>query len=172
VDYVQRQHLLKELEAFETVPQDALAKQVRQLLDHITDGRAKLFLTWRLLHSRKQWPRVFQNGAYVPLTTTGSRKDHLCAFARHADDIMLIVVAPRWFSRLMPAASEQVPLSNTMWSATTVEVPILTAGAQGVNVLTGEIVTVAQTSDIPELFASALFTSFPVALLQFRLLED
>jgi (1->4)-alpha-D-glucan 1-alpha-D-glucosylmutase len=59
-----------------------------------------------------------------------------------------------------------------MWSATTVEVPILTAGAQGVNVLTGEIVTVAQTSDIPELFASALFTSFPVALLQFRLPED
>ncbi|WP_430233701.1 malto-oligosyltrehalose synthase [Nitrosomonas communis] len=172
VDYVQRQHLLKELEAFETVPQDALAKQVRQLLDHITDGRAKLFLTWRLLHSRKQWPCVFQNGAYIPLTTTGSRKDHLCAFARHADDIMLIVVAPRWFSRLMPTASEQVPLSNTMWSATTVEVPILTAGAQGVNVLTGETVTVAQTNGLPELFASALFTSFPVALLQFRPPED
>lgn len=172
VNYTQRQHLLKELEAYVAVPQDALAKQVWHLLDHMTDGRAKLYLTWRLLHSRKQWAHVFQNGAYLPLTTTGLRKDHLCAFVRHADDIILIIVAPRWFSRLMPTASEQVPLSDTMWSATTIEVPILTAGTQGVNVLTGEIVTVAQTNGIPELFASALFTSFPVALLQFQYSTD
>jgi (1->4)-alpha-D-glucan 1-alpha-D-glucosylmutase len=167
VNYAQRQQLLKELEASVAVPQDALAKQVRQLLDDMKDGRAKLYLTWRLLHSRKRWPNVFQDGAYLPLMTAGSRKDHLCAFARQADEITLVIVAPRWFSRLIPAASGQLPLGNTVWGTTTVEVPNLAAGMRGVNVLTGEIVEVTQTNDIPTLAASTLFISFPVALLQF-----
>ncbi len=168
VNYAQRQQLLKELEASVAVPQDALAKQVRQLLDDMTDGRAKLYLTWRLLHSRKRWSNVFQDGAYLPLMTAGSRKDHLCAFARQAGEIILVIVAPRWFSRLIPAASGQLPLGNTVWGTTTVEVPNLAAGMRGVNVLTGEIVEVTQTNDIPTLAASTLFISFPVALLQFQ----
>jgi (1->4)-alpha-D-glucan 1-alpha-D-glucosylmutase len=167
VNYAQRQQLLKELEISVAVPQDALAKQVRQLLDDMTDGRAKLYLTWRLLHSRKRWLNVFQDGAYLPLMTTGSRKDHLCAFARQAGEITLVIVAPRWFSRLIPAASGQLPLGNTVWGTTTVEVPNLAAGMRGMNVLTGEIVEVTQTNDIPALAASTLFISFPVALLQF-----
>jgi (1->4)-alpha-D-glucan 1-alpha-D-glucosylmutase len=58
-------------------------------------------------------------------------------------------------------------LGNTVWGTTTVEVPNLAAGMRGVNVLTGEIVEVTQTNDIPTLAASTLFISFPVALLQF-----
>lgn len=172
VNYALRQQQLNEIEALVAVPQEALAQQVRQLLDYMPDGRAKLYLTWRLLHSRKQWPHVFQQGAYLPLTTTGPRKDHLCAFARQADDIALIIIAPRWFSRLIPAASGQLPLGDTVWVDTTIEVPSLAAGMRGVNILTGEIVAVTQTNDVPELAASALFASFPVALLQFRLPEN
>lgn len=168
VNYTQRQHLLKEMEAYAAIPQDALAKQVRRLLDHLTDGRAKLYLTWRLLHSRQRWPAVFQEGAYMPLATAGARKDHLCSFARYTDDISLIIAAPRWFSRLVPAALGQLPLGDIVWGATTIEVPNLAAGMRSVNVLTGEIVEVVQTNEVPELVVSALFTSFPVALLQFQ----
>lgn len=141
--------------------------RVRSLLDCMTDGRAKLYLTWKLLQSRKQWPAVFQEGVYVPLITTGPRKDHLCAFARQLGDIKLIVAAPRWFSRLIPAASGELPLGDTVWNTTAIEAPNLIAGMQGINVLTGETVEVSQVNDVPGLLAPALFASFPVALLRF-----
>lgn len=167
VNYIQRQQLLKELDAYISVPQSVLAQRVKQMLDDMMDGRAKLYLTWRLLQSRKRWPNVFQDGAYLSLATTELRKDHLCAFARHADGITLVVVAPRWFSRLIPAPSRELPLGDTVWGNTMIEAPNLAVGMRGLNILTGETVEVTQANNVPKLSASALFTSFPVALLQF-----
>lgn len=167
VDYTQRQQQLNEIETLVTVSQETLSIRVRSLLDCMTDGRAKLYLTWKLLQSRKQWPAVFQEGVYLPLITTGPRKDHLCAFARQLGDVTLIVAAPRWFSRLIPAASGQLPLGDAVWNTTAIEAPNLIAGMQGINVLTGETVEASQVNDVPGLLASALFASFPVALLRF-----
>jgi (1->4)-alpha-D-glucan 1-alpha-D-glucosylmutase len=168
VNYIEYQKLLNELEAHVNVPQNLLGRQVRQLLDDMTDGRAKLYLTWQLLQSRKRWPGVFQNGTYLPLTVTGPHKEHICAFARHTVDMTLIIVAPRWLSRLMPAAANELPLGNTAWGSTTlIKIPDLATSKQGLNVLTGEIVSVAHSNTAPELSAATLFNSFPVALLQF-----
>lgn len=168
VDYTQNQQLLKDLEAHVNVPQNALAQQVKQLLEDMTDGRAKLYLTWRLLQCRKRWPEVFQNGAYLPLAAAGAQKDHICAFARWSEETTLVIIAPRWFSQLVAADAGGPLMENLQWDDTTViDIPDLTVKRQGLNVLTQEAVPVTDRDGVPQLLVSSLFTSFPVALLQF-----
>ena len=166
VNYSQCQKLLKELEVYSTLSRNSLTQQIRQLLDSMADGRAKLYLTWRLLQSRQCWPKLFQDGAYLPLSTAGPLADYVCAFARHADNITLIVVAPRWFTRLTPTPDE-LPLGSPVWSETIIETPNLAIGAKGTNLLTGEVITVLQKDTEPSLYVSRVLASFPVALLHF-----
>jgi (1->4)-alpha-D-glucan 1-alpha-D-glucosylmutase len=68
-----------------------------ELLAHWRDGRIKAYVTWRLLHLRRERPRTFLDGNYVPLETTGARAEHLVAYAR--DDV--VVVAPRLVRKLL-----------------------------------------------------------------------
>ncbi|MHB8115754.1 MAG: hypothetical protein ACYDCW_14195 [Acidithiobacillus ferrivorans] len=57
----------------------------RDLLDHLEDGCAKLFVTWRALDARRRFPEVFAGGAYLPLAANGARADHVVACARQAN---------------------------------------------------------------------------------------
>src|SRR5690606_29956739 len=71
VDYGRRARLLAEVQAL--APSDAgSGSQVRKLLDTLDDGRAKLYLTWRLLQLRQSRPALFQEGEYLPLETVGA----------------------------------------------------------------------------------------------------
>ncbi|MEN6585803.1 MAG: malto-oligosyltrehalose synthase, partial [Sulfuricella sp.] len=54
VNYARRQELLAEMENTVTAPPAALAQQLRQFLDNMQDGRAKLYVTWRLLRARRR----------------------------------------------------------------------------------------------------------------------
>ena len=62
---------------------ERLNVRTRDLTAHIEDGRAKLYLNWRVASLRRRLPRLFQDGGYVPLRVEGSGADYLCAFARH-----------------------------------------------------------------------------------------
>lgn len=164
VDFALRRTLLAELEGRMGVPQQELASRVRQLLDNITDGQAKLYLTCKLLQVRRRWTGVFQNGSYQALETAGPQADHLCAFFRTAGETRLIAVAARFFARLIPEA-EAMPLGETVWAETVIRTPDLKPGMRAVNELTGEEVEVLEQGGMAVMPAN-LLRSFPVALLR------
>ena len=59
-----------------------------ELLRAWPDGYVKLYVTWRLLRLRSEEP-AFAGSGYAPLEATGTRSDHIVAFAR--DRILTIV---------------------------------------------------------------------------------
>lgn len=169
IDFTQRLQWLEHIKKSTTVPQNQLASVVRQLPDHLADGRTKLYLTWQLLQIRKQWPAVFQDGAYLPLSVSGEHREHICAFMRQTEEIGLIVIAPRWFSRLITAANTELPLGEAVWgNATWIEImqPSPAVKNHGLNLLTGETVPITEINGTVSLSAAHALTSFPVALVR------
>ena len=65
------------------------------------DGRIKLFIIERTLRFRNGARQLFEQGSYLPLAVEGSRADHVCAFARRLNGKEALVVAPRFFTRLI-----------------------------------------------------------------------
>jgi (1->4)-alpha-D-glucan 1-alpha-D-glucosylmutase len=87
-------------------PSAPLRRLARRLADGWTDGRVKLYLTWRALRFRRERPDLFQHGAYLPLTAAGSLEEHLIAFARELDDEQVVVAVPRLTARLLEEAPD------------------------------------------------------------------
>jgi isoamylase len=87
VDFAARSGMLADLQA-RGAPTQELA---RELVESYTDGRIKLYLTWRGLELRRSDPALFLEGSYEPLH--GS--DHVVAFERRYDGRRLVCVAPR-----------------------------------------------------------------------------
>jgi (1->4)-alpha-D-glucan 1-alpha-D-glucosylmutase len=87
VDYEVRREILAGFVRRELEPEALL----RELLKHWTDGRVKLYVTWRLLQLRRSHVATFLDGPYRELTVSGSGAASVVAFAR--DDI--VFAAPR-----------------------------------------------------------------------------
>jgi (1->4)-alpha-D-glucan 1-alpha-D-glucosylmutase len=94
VDYALRGRLLAEALAS---PEPGLGEG---LLENWRDGRCKIAVTATLLAERRAHPVLFAEGGYEPLTVTGAKADHICAFARAHGDNALIVVTSRFPARL------------------------------------------------------------------------
>jgi (1->4)-alpha-D-glucan 1-alpha-D-glucosylmutase len=164
VDFGHRSELLRDLGALTERDVD-LAQRVRGLVENLADGRAKLYLTWRVLTWRRSHSELFAAGEYLPLTVEGSQADHICAFARrHGRDIALVAV-PRGFARLA-GDFDRLLRGDTVWSDTWVAAPPDEGAETYTNLLTGEGVA-PQERDGERWFAAAdLFRSFPGAVLQ------
>jgi malto-oligosyltrehalose synthase len=162
VDYALRTRLLDTIvDAFATPGHHARA--ARALLDQWTDGRAKLWLMWRVLSFRAQHAEWFETASYVPLALRGARAAHVCAFARVHGEGWLIAIAPRLFVRLVREL-DQWPLGEAVWRDTRVVLP---AGAplQWRDLLT-EAPCPAETHDgALQLPLAAILEAFPVSLL-------
>ena len=180
VDYRLRQRLLRTLQRTverATANEDAapLKRLVRTLTESWTDGRIKLYVTWRTLALRQDHDDLFKEGAYLPLAVQGSRSEQVCAFARELYEQQIVVVTPRLVSRLL-----QEPESDTVlgplrfrarvWGDTTVSLPDL-VGQRYKNLFTGETVETipvkggSASSARSALPLSELLADFPVALL-------
>jgi (1->4)-alpha-D-glucan 1-alpha-D-glucosylmutase len=85
VDWEIRRSLLK----------DVAAASVADLAERWRDGSEKLFVTRRLLEWRRSHPDLFAEGDYQPLQVEGKQSNHLCAFARHLGNEVLVVAVPR-----------------------------------------------------------------------------
>src|SRR5207302_7629671 len=83
VDYERRAAILRKMKA----TSDRL--DLATLLRRWSDGRVKMFVTWKLLELRARRAEVFQHGSYEPLD--GGR--NVCAFSR-GDEV--IVAVPRF----------------------------------------------------------------------------
>jgi (1->4)-alpha-D-glucan 1-alpha-D-glucosylmutase len=97
------------------------------------DGRAKFWVTWRMLQLRKRLPALFAAGAYVPLDATGMRSEHAVAFARTHAERTLIVIAGRLYLKMLGAVGK-LPLGEA-WEDTAIALPSGVTTLE--NVLTG-----------------------------------
>jgi (1->4)-alpha-D-glucan 1-alpha-D-glucosylmutase len=158
VDYAHRAALLDEVS-------DIGGERATALLASPEDGRAKLYLVSRLLAFRRAHAALFRDGRYVPLTLQGERADHVCAFARVLSeggaDRGCVVIAPRWFVRLM-GPDDPFPPTGA-WGDTRIEAPAFADEFE--NLLTGERVVVRMEGGGRWVAASALLGAFPVAML-------
>jgi (1->4)-alpha-D-glucan 1-alpha-D-glucosylmutase len=159
VDYALRGRLLDELETI--AASHELPTRLREIAAAPHDGRAKLWLTWRLLALRARHPEAFRDGGYAPLTATGARSEHVVAFARPHDDALVVTIAGRLFARLL-GEELRLPVGGDVWLDTAVPLPEgVDADAVLENVVTGERV-VAAGGQIPVGLALA---NFPAAAL-------
>jgi len=131
-DYALRTAHLAEMQRAAGPGLSALGSYAGALFAAIDDGRLKLYFTWRLLQMRARHVTLFQEGDYMPLRARGARANNVCAFSRQHGNGRLVVVAPRWFARLMPAG--RAPLLEAAWEDTALEMP----SGPWTNVLTGE----------------------------------
>jgi (1->4)-alpha-D-glucan 1-alpha-D-glucosylmutase len=163
VDYDQRGRMLQALKDLTAVPAEEQPSRVHTLMDTMEDGRIKLYLTWKVLTLRKEHPELFEKGDYVPLTVTGARAEHVCAFARRYQDLETIIIAPRLFVRLL-GDTETHPVGASVWGDTVIE--LADAGERAyVNFFTGEDINPENEADKTLLPLSKVLAHFPVASL-------
>ncbi len=155
VDYSLRQRLLAAVKTRVAAdPCTALA----EFLQTPADGKAKLFLIWRGLHLRQQYPEVFQRGEYVPLPVLGSLQSHVVAFARVFDRQAVVAIAPRFYTGLVKGS--ELPLGDRVWQENRLVLPSQLEGLWH-HELTGETLMAAEGT----LWLREALAHFPVALL-------
>jgi (1->4)-alpha-D-glucan 1-alpha-D-glucosylmutase len=96
VDYSHRQQLLSEIE---TASAD-------KLFSSWQDGRIKMFVTARLLQLRQQMPELFRQGNYSSIYAAGELADCCVAFSRELNSKKILVIVPRYTTRLGQANSD------------------------------------------------------------------
>ena len=158
VEYIRRRALF---ESFGKSGRDPDPPLVSRLLETPEDGRLKLFLIWRTLCFRKQWPDVFQQGEYVPLTNQGAKADHLVAFVRSGEGTNVLVVVPRLVARLLDD-SDVPPIGPNVWEDTEILFPSRVSFDSCQNAFTGENASLAKPG--VKIAVSELLRHFPAAL--------
>lgn len=154
VDYEQRIAFLQEIQE---KSQTDILKLIDELSSNKTDGRIKLFLTYKLLQTRKENLAVFQQGDYLPLEVVGKFKDNVVAFARSFGDTMVIAVAPRFLTSLVQPGES--PLGEKVWGDTQLELP------QGVQSIWRDAITNQTIFGSGKIALAQILQHFPVALL-------
>ena len=157
VDYSIRRELLAGLPA-----SGAPVPEVREIFAKPQDGRAKLFVTSRLLAHRKANPGLFLNGGYTPVLASGRRESNTLAFARIHDGSGLLTVATRLHAGLGLVVGE-LPCGESLWEGTKLEVPFLPGGTRVRNIFTGSEIEVREGA----LLLGQIFADAPAAALAF-----
>jgi (1->4)-alpha-D-glucan 1-alpha-D-glucosylmutase len=155
VDFAARAAILETLAT--SVEQGNLEPLARELVRNWRDGRVKAFVTWRLLHLRRELAHVFGGGSYAALATRGERGENLVAFARGGT----LVVVPRLMRRIVVRDAEGLRLGFGD------ERIVLRPGLpqRFVDRFTGASHEATFDRGEPTLRAAALLGAFPVAVL-------
>jgi (1->4)-alpha-D-glucan 1-alpha-D-glucosylmutase len=127
---------------------------VDELLENLSDGRAKLHVIRKGLEVRKAHPGLFYGGQYSPLYADAGREQNVLAFALRSGGRTLIAVAPRLFARLMQP-NDIAPVGSRLWGESRLPLPRM----EFEDVLTGRRHRGGATR------MADLLAEFPVALL-------
>ena len=165
VDYEKRRTLLAELRERADGPGADLSALARDLVANSTDGRIKLYTTWRTLQYRADQPELFDSGSYRPLRTIGRRRKHVCAFVRARNGTALVTAVPRLIVRLTNG-SEVWPLGKSVWRDAWLVLSRELAGRRYRHLFTGAELEVREADGIAGLPLAEVFREFPVALLE------
>jgi (1->4)-alpha-D-glucan 1-alpha-D-glucosylmutase len=163
VDYLLRRKLLDDLLQEESTV--GLLETARELAANRNDGRIKLYLTRKALNFRRENRALFEAGRYLPLTVEGVYREHVCAFERFLNDSSVLVVVPRFCTRLVGDGAG-LPLGPEVWLDTRIIQSFDTAAGCYRNVFTGEMLALDQREGGPGLALQEILSVFPVALLE------
>ncbi|MEA2640619.1 MAG: (1-_4)-alpha-D-glucan 1-alpha-D-glucosylmutase [Chloroflexota bacterium] len=164
VDYAARRAELASLEPAFEGDAETLAELLASLTSDLARPGAKLFLIARVLNYRRRHPDLFTRGGYTPCDGRGPAGRHVVAFMREWVGEHVIVIAPRLTVGLVSDIG-RLPLGETVWKETAVEVPTRSADRYR-NWLTGEVLDVKPRGRTRELAMSEILKQFPVALLE------
>ncbi len=123
-----------------------------ELIEQKKDGRVKLFLTWRTLQYRRNFPGLFSDGEYIPLKVVGPRRDHVFAFLRRYAGREAMVIAPRMIVRLSDV-NTFLPPKPANWLETAIEFPAQCTTAMWTNHFTGESIRRSDSVCIADILA-------------------
>jgi (1->4)-alpha-D-glucan 1-alpha-D-glucosylmutase len=156
VDYERRREILAEIRG--------ASQNLRSLLESINDGRAKLYLTWKVLQHRRAHEALFSDGEYIPARVSGEHANHLLAFARKQGSQLILAIVPRLYARLL-RERDALPLGPEVWADTVVELPRSCRVDTLRNVLDATAVQTREDGGHRLVAASEALANFPVALL-------
>ena len=163
VDFRLRKDLLDELLCKEATA--GALETAREVVANRNDGRIKLYLTCKALGFRRENRVLFETGSYLPLTVEGLCQEHVCAFERSVNDSSVLVIVPRFCSRLIRDSSG-LPLGEEVWRDTRIILLFDSAASCYRNVFTGEILRLNQENGRLSLALQDILSDFPVALLE------
>ena len=154
VDYEKRDWLLREMKKKE---ESGLLGLIDELLSTREDNRVKLFTIHRVMAARNAHKGLFEEGDYVRLSATGSRSNHVIAFARREGERWAVAIAPRFLTSIV--SENELPVGQNVWSDTIVEMP---EGAPRAwrNVFTDEVI-----KDQGRISVAEALRRFPLGLL-------
>jgi (1->4)-alpha-D-glucan 1-alpha-D-glucosylmutase len=113
VDFVHRGGLLEAMRAGFERNRESL---IGDMLASLEDGRAKMFLIWRVLSARRRCAELFGGGEYHPLSPRGRRRNSVIAFARRKGPQWALTVAPRLLHAWLKDG--EIPLGGQCWGDT------------------------------------------------------
>jgi (1->4)-alpha-D-glucan 1-alpha-D-glucosylmutase len=151
VDYALRRGMLTELREAMHGDRRALC---RELVKGWEDGRPKLYLTHVGLCARQDHADAFKAGEYLPVAATGTRAEHVVAFARRGGGSTLLAVVPRLVATLTRENGFALP-DGSVWEDTELSGDV--AAGRWRNLLTGQ--------EHDGLRLAEVLADFPVALL-------
>lgn len=151
VDYTQRKEMLAQIIAKEKEGNKALISFVKE---RWKDGYEKLFVTWKMLQFRKNNPKIFTQGEYLPIEIKGKETEAI-AFARRYEEKQVVVVTPLGIVNKMADRNTR----SKKWSSA-IELPVNFPG-QWKNIFTGESFISGG-----QLALQDIFQLFPVAFLE------
>jgi (1->4)-alpha-D-glucan 1-alpha-D-glucosylmutase len=155
VDYERRRTLLAELERL-TDP----AASTAEMLSGIEDGRAKLYVIWRLLQLRKRHEALFREGSYTAVRVTGQLARHVLAFARRHGGEAAVTVVPRLVAGL-GVRPGTTPCDASLWGEARIELPFADEGAVLRDVFSGRELAIEHGG----IAVAEVLARFPVAVL-------
>jgi (1->4)-alpha-D-glucan 1-alpha-D-glucosylmutase len=139
--------------------QQCLLEVCREVLESFSDGRVKLWTTYRALHIRREHPEVFRRGDYIPLAVDHDKPGHAVAFLRGDTTRCVLTVAPRFTCTLMHGKAA-MPL-GAAWGNASIALPADTP-ATFVNGFTGETLSVGLNRSLQ---VKDVLAHFPVGIL-------
>lgn len=98
IDFGWRLQLLEQAQALQA--QSDRAGVLADWAAHAVDGRAKFWVSWRALQLRREHETMLRGAEYLPLEVRGAQAQQVVAFARHAGDAWLIVIAGRLYASI------------------------------------------------------------------------
>ncbi len=147
VDYKLRREILA------SVSKTNDPKELAGIFSESNPGNAKMFVTHKLLQLRRELPRVFLDGTYLPLTLSGKGQLAI-SYARHYENDWCVVVALLGLER-------KISDEGNDYSDIFISLPA-NSPKEWINVFTGEVKTIEQN----EVALKELVTDFPVAVLR------
>jgi (1->4)-alpha-D-glucan 1-alpha-D-glucosylmutase len=165
VDYGVRSAMADELRTMMQRLGPDRAEFARGLFEQAHDGRVKMYTIMAGLELRRLHAALVQQGEYLPLECGGSKKHHICAFARLYQHEALVAVVPRLVATLNPD-SKRPPMGASVWEDSWVTAPPWPTFGEFRHVLTGEIITAESVNGRRVLPLARVLNHAPVALLE------